>query len=265
MEGITIPTIIDLIRLILEFQYGLYENNLYQQIKEDAIIHQSYFGDEISLRQGDIDDVFRNAKHILEDTLYIGGQEHFYMETNSCIVIPSNDEKEITLYAGTQDPTSAQEIIAFVLGRNVNHVTCHVKRIGGAFGGKGTRSHPLCAAVAVAAVKLGTHRISTDDQDTPISILPPLNQQHHDPQHQIYNEQGQEIGSMNINNNDEFTLVKSNKKKIKTNHQYYQIAAPANKNSIVTKTSSQGNPLIPNTSQTNSHNREKNTKNVISE
>ncbi|CAF1550153.1 unnamed protein product, partial [Rotaria sordida] len=42
---------------------------------DDAIIHQSYFGDEISLGKGDIDQIFLKAEHILEDTLYIGGQE----------------------------------------------------------------------------------------------------------------------------------------------------------------------------------------------
>ncbi|CAF3867589.1 unnamed protein product, partial [Rotaria sordida] len=122
---------------------------------EDAIDHQSYFGNEICLQRGDVEKVFLDAEHVLEDILFIGGQEHFYMETQSCMVIPSNDDQEIKLYVGTQNPTDAQELIAFALGRNINRITCHVKRIGGAFGGKETRSLPLCGAVAVAAVKLG--------------------------------------------------------------------------------------------------------------
>ncbi|CAF2520096.1 unnamed protein product [Rotaria sp. Silwood2] len=121
---------------------------------DDAIIHQSYFDDELCLRKGDVQKVFLDAEHILEDTLYIGGQEHFYMETNSCMVIPSNDDKEIDLYVGTQNPSLTQELTALVLGRDVSHVTCHIKRIGGAFGGKETRSIPPCLAAAVAAVKL---------------------------------------------------------------------------------------------------------------
>ncbi|CAF3731113.1 unnamed protein product [Rotaria sp. Silwood1] len=64
------------------------------------------------------------------------------------MVIPSNDDKEINIYTGRQNPTDTQEIIAFVLGRNVYHITCHVKRIGGAF------SIPLCADVVVPAVKI---------------------------------------------------------------------------------------------------------------
>ncbi|CAF3989977.1 unnamed protein product [Rotaria sp. Silwood1] len=127
--------------------------------------------------------------------------------------------------------------------------------------------------------------ISIDDQDTPIPTSSPLNQQHYDSQHQISNEQGQEIGSSNVNNNDEFILVKRNKKKIKTNHQHYQHHqqhqhypqhhvlqqhqhqpdAPTNKNIITTNTSLQRNSLLPSTSPTYSHNHEMDMKNVISE
>ncbi|CAF4859885.1 unnamed protein product [Rotaria sp. Silwood1] len=131
---------------LVEIDYDLLSPRIFSI--EDAIIHPSYFGDEISLQQGDLDDVFQNTEQILEDTLYIGGQEHFYMETNSFMVIPSNDDKEINIYTGRQNPTDTQEIIAFVLGRNVYHITCHVKRIGGAF------SIPLCADVVVPAVKI---------------------------------------------------------------------------------------------------------------
>jgi aldehyde oxidase len=107
---------------------------------EDAINHKSYFGDEICLQKGDVEKCFVNAENVLEETFYIGGQEHFYMETNSCIVIPSNDDQEIILYLGTQCPTAAQELTASVLARDVGRITCHVKRVGGAFGGKESRS-----------------------------------------------------------------------------------------------------------------------------
>jgi xanthine dehydrogenase/oxidase len=107
---------------------------------DDAIKHHSYFGDEISLKKGDVQKCFIDAEHILEDTFYIGGQEHFYMETNSFMVIPSNDDKEIALYVGTQSPTAVQELTASVLDRDVSQIICHVKRVGGGFGGKESRS-----------------------------------------------------------------------------------------------------------------------------
>lgn len=106
---------------------------------EDAIKYESYFDDEIILRSGNAEESFTNAPHILEDILFIGGQEHFYMETNSAIVIPSNDDGEITIYVGTQNPTSVQELTALALNRDVGQIKCHVKRVGGGFGGKESR------------------------------------------------------------------------------------------------------------------------------
>jgi xanthine dehydrogenase molybdopterin-binding subunit B len=103
---------------------------------EDAIIHQSYFGDEICHRKGDINKSFLNADYLLEGELFLAGQEHFYMETNACIVIPSNDENEITLYLPIENPTVIQKLVALVLGTDVARIRCHTKRIGEPFGGK---------------------------------------------------------------------------------------------------------------------------------
>jgi aldehyde oxidase len=107
---------------------------------EDAIAHKSYLIKEQCLQQGDVDKGLAESEHKLEGTLMIGGQEHFYMEPNSFMVIPSNDDKEVALHFGTQGPSAAQEEIAAVLGRNANHITCHVKRMGGGFGGKEGRA-----------------------------------------------------------------------------------------------------------------------------
>ena len=108
---------------------------------EDAIVHQSYHGDEIILRQGDIDQSLAEAEHTLEGEFHIGGQEHFYMETQISMVVPSTDDKEVALHLATQSPSTAQEMAATVLARDVGRITCHTKRIGGAFGGKESRSY----------------------------------------------------------------------------------------------------------------------------
>ncbi|CAF1016904.1 unnamed protein product [Adineta steineri] len=130
---------------------------------DDAINHESYFGNETCLQRGDVEKAFADAEHILEETIYIGGQEHFYMETNSCIVIPSHDDNEITIHAGVQSPLAVQQTASLVLNRDVSRIICHVKRIGGAFGGKESRALPHCLAIAVAAVKLNRPvRISLD-------------------------------------------------------------------------------------------------------
>ncbi|CAF2839826.1 unnamed protein product [Rotaria sp. Silwood2] len=107
---------------------------------EDAIQHESYLGSEYRLRCGDTKKALDEAEHTLEGTLLIGGQEHFYLETHCCLAIPSNDDQELTLYAATQNAGKIQELAALVLGRDESHITCHVKRVGGGFGGKGSRS-----------------------------------------------------------------------------------------------------------------------------
>ncbi len=49
----------------------------------------------------------------------IGGQEHFYMETQSMLVVPVGEETEFNVYASTQWPTLAQVHRYFDLFKSV--------------------------------------------------------------------------------------------------------------------------------------------------
>ncbi|XP_056392196.1 aldehyde oxidase-like isoform X2 [Hyla sarda] len=120
---------------------------------EDAIKHNSFFEPDKKLNHGDVDKAFIAADHILEGEFHIGGQEHFYMETQSIRVIPSKEGQEIDIYAATQDPTYMQGLVASTLGIPCNRINCHVKRIGGAFGGKIVKTANIAAITAVAAQK----------------------------------------------------------------------------------------------------------------
>ncbi|XP_071977269.1 aldehyde oxidase-like isoform X1 [Engystomops pustulosus] len=120
---------------------------------EDAIKHNSFFEPDKKLHDGNVDEAFKTVDHILEGELHIGGQEHFCMETQSIRVIPSKEGQELDIYAATQDPTYMQGLVARSLGIPFNRVTCHVKRIGGAFGGKIVKTAYLAAISAVAAQK----------------------------------------------------------------------------------------------------------------
>lgn len=40
--------------------------------------------------------------------LHMGGQEHFYLETNSVLVIPRVEDKEMDVYVSTQHATDVQ-------------------------------------------------------------------------------------------------------------------------------------------------------------
>jgi len=60
----------------------------------------------------------------------IGGQEHFYLETQACIAIPKGEHGEMDIISGTQSPSDTQNMVAAALGVPNNRVVCHTKRIG---------------------------------------------------------------------------------------------------------------------------------------
>ena len=65
-----------------------------------------------------------------------------------------------------QAATAYQHDIARSLGLPSHKVVCHVKRVGGAFGGKETRFIPITAAAAVAAREIGRPvRIALERQE----------------------------------------------------------------------------------------------------
>uniref|UniRef100_A0A4W5P359 xanthine dehydrogenase n=1 Tax=Hucho hucho TaxID=62062 RepID=A0A4W5P359_9TELE len=122
---------------------------------EEAIEKQSFFLPKRMIEQGNVDEAFDKVDHIYEGAIRLGGQEHFYMETQSMVVVPSGEERELKVYLSCQHPTYAQESIAETLGIPSNRVSCHVKRVGGAFGGKVTKTSIIACITSVAAWKTG--------------------------------------------------------------------------------------------------------------
>lgn len=87
------------------------------------------------------------------DSVQVGGQEHFYLETNAACVIPVEND-EFVCMSSTQAAAKHQKFIASVLGIPANRVVSKTKRLGGAFGGKETRGIFLHSAIAVPAYHL---------------------------------------------------------------------------------------------------------------
>ncbi|KAF0505922.1 xanthine dehydrogenase [Gigaspora margarita] len=127
-----------------------YEELPYILTIEEAIERNSYYPMTPQLARGDIEKGFQEADHIFEGEARSGAQEHFYMETNTAFIIPKEDD-EFEVHSGTQVPTSTQGNIAEVLGIAANKVTCRVKRVGGAFGGKETKGLLISMGLAVGA------------------------------------------------------------------------------------------------------------------
>ncbi|KAL0969405.1 hypothetical protein UPYG_G00227010 [Umbra pygmaea] len=121
---------------------------------QDAITHQSFYEPVRTIQNGDVEQGFTQADHTLEGEMHIGGQEHFYLETNAIVAVPKGEDGEMELYVSTQSPSKTQCLVAKALGVPENRVVVRVKRMGGGFGGKESRSTILSTVVAVAAHKL---------------------------------------------------------------------------------------------------------------
>ncbi|KAL2046816.1 hypothetical protein N7G274_000834 [Stereocaulon virgatum] len=125
---------------------------------EEAILKESYFDHyryiSIGQDEGAFDEgVWKNADHVFSGVVRMGGQEHFYLETQACVVVPKPEDGEMEVYSSTQNPTETQSYVSQVTGVQANKIVSKVKRLGGGFGGKETRSIQLSGICAVAANK----------------------------------------------------------------------------------------------------------------
>ncbi|XP_057614582.1 aldehyde oxidase 4 isoform X1 [Chionomys nivalis] len=122
---------------------------------EQALEHNSFLSSEKKIEQGNVEYAFKHVDQVIEGEIHVEGQEHFYMETQSILAIPQAEDKEMVLHLGTQFPTHVQEYVSAALKVPRSRIACHMKRAGGAFGGKVTKPALLGAVTAVAANKTG--------------------------------------------------------------------------------------------------------------
>ena len=108
----------------------------------------------LKLERGDLQEGFRNSKHVLSGKMRIGGQDHFYLEGMIALAIPGEDD-EVTIHSSTQHPSEVQHIVGHVLGIPSNAINVIVRRMGGGFGGKETQGNLFACVAAVAAKKYG--------------------------------------------------------------------------------------------------------------
>jgi xanthine dehydrogenase molybdopterin binding subunit len=106
------------------------------------------------LKMGNPEQALQEAEFVLEGYLNTGGQEHWYLETQSAFCIPGEDG-EMTVHASSQNPSETQMVVAELLGIPANKVICEVKRMGGGFGGKETQASHVAAWAALLAHATG--------------------------------------------------------------------------------------------------------------
>jgi xanthine dehydrogenase large subunit len=90
--------------------------------------------------------------HRCSGELRIGGQEHFYLETQ-CALAWLDESGGVALHSSTQHPSETQEVVARVLGLPRHLVTVDCLRMGGAFGGKEVQASGWAAIAALGAWK----------------------------------------------------------------------------------------------------------------
>ncbi|KAF9115602.1 hypothetical protein BGX27_007181 [Mortierella sp. AM989] len=117
---------------------------------DEAIAANSYIPAKRSIVSGDVDAAFAKSAKIFEGQTRVNGQEHFYLETQSAIA-NYLAEGDLEIFASTQSANDVQSTVAKTMGISCNRVTCKVKRLGGGFGGKETRTIPLICALSVAS------------------------------------------------------------------------------------------------------------------
>jgi len=122
---------------------------------EEAIQQDSYHDLYREIKKGDVEQAFKDCDYVFTGTARMGGQEHFYLETNACVVVPKPEDGEMEIFCSTQNANETQAFASRVCDVQANKINVRVKRLGGGFGGKETRSVPLSSALALAAKKTG--------------------------------------------------------------------------------------------------------------
>ena len=120
----------------------------------EAIAANSFHSEPNFIRRGDVAAALRDSPLTLEGEFSIGGQDHFYLETNAAWA-ERGEDGTMFVSSSTQHPSEVQHIVAHVLGLPMHSVVVECPRMGGGFGGKETQAATIAALAALAASKTG--------------------------------------------------------------------------------------------------------------
>ena len=129
-----------------------------------AVAADAFLHDPLVFKRGDAAAGIQGAAHTRSGRLYVGGQEHFYLEGQGCLALPGLDS--IHVISSTQHPSEIQDLAAAALGLSAAEITIEVRRMGGAFGGKETQAAPLAVIAALGVQRTGRavrFRLDRDD------------------------------------------------------------------------------------------------------
>jgi xanthine dehydrogenase large subunit len=116
-----------------------------------AIAANSYHTEPLTILRGNPELTLEKSL-TLEGEILVGGQDHFYLETQASLAFLDEDGC-MTVHSSTQHPSETQAIVAHVLGWARHRVSVQALRMGGGFGGKESQANPYAAVAALAALK----------------------------------------------------------------------------------------------------------------
>lgn len=70
---------------------------------EEAIEKDSLFNFFREIKNGDPEEAFKNCDYTFNGVARMGGQEHFYLETNACVAIPKPEDGEMEIWSSSQN------------------------------------------------------------------------------------------------------------------------------------------------------------------
>ena len=120
---------------------------------KEAKEKQSFINAPRSFNLGNTTTSFANCDYVFEGETFSNGQEHLYLETQGCYVVPQ-ENGSIKIISSTQGPTQVQKTAARVLGIPMHKIEVDVIRLGGGFGGKEDQATPWAVMAAVAVQHL---------------------------------------------------------------------------------------------------------------
>ncbi len=121
---------------------------------QDALSASQTVLPDYEFRRGSPETAIKNAAIKVDFKSILGGQEHFYLEGQTALAIPGEDDNML-IYSSTQHPSEVQHTVAKVLGLDEAAVTVEVRRMGGGFGGKESQANQWAALAALAAHATG--------------------------------------------------------------------------------------------------------------
>jgi len=120
--------------------------------------------EEITARKENVDNI---PCTVVTASQLCGGQAHFYMEPQACIVTPI-DEGRMKVQPSVQSPAAMHDTVALSLGMYHHQIEVKVPPVGGGFGGKTEQTRFVAGPTAVAAkaTKTPVRLVIPRDEDT---------------------------------------------------------------------------------------------------